>query len=165
MDALRRAVTPLRGTFPIISSHGASFGSCVLTDLDRFGVYAEHVLSANHCLCHVFAYFFAKNCCQLSALIVLSVSNQGWKFFVLFGMEPLEKIIFTVESVRLGCCRKCDGFEVGKLGYDAAMWAVFESTLGCLCPCADDCPYCRSNRPDFLREEIFRSAPSDFSIS
>ena len=124
VDALRRAVTPLWGTFPIIYSHSTPFGSCVLTDLDRFGVYAEYVLFAIHCLCNVFAYFFAKNSSQLSALIVLSASNQVGKIFSLFGMEPLEKIIFTIESKRLSCCRECDDFEVGKFGYNAAMWTI-----------------------------------------
>lgn len=124
VDALGCAITPLWSPLPIIFAHSAAFGPGILADLDRFGVDAENSLFAIHCHRHVLAYFFTKNGRKLTALIVLPASDQVGKAISLFSVEPLEKIIFTVESKRLGCGRECDNFKVGKLGDDAAMWAI-----------------------------------------
>lgn len=125
MHALRGAIAPLRCAFIIIPAHCTAFCSGVLTNLDRFGVNAEHIFITIHCHCYVFAYFLAKNGRELSTLIVFAPTNQIGKTPTPFlGIEPLEKAIFAIKTKSLSRGRKRDDFQIGKLGNNATMRAI-----------------------------------------
>ncbi len=57
---LRRTISPVRRSFNVITSHGTAFRSSVLTDLYRFGVYAEYVLGTIYGYSHILANFLGK---------------------------------------------------------------------------------------------------------
>lgn len=124
VDALRCAVPPLRSAFIITFAHGAAFCAGILTHFDGFGVNAENVLIAIHRHGYVFADFLTEHGCELAALIILASGYQVGQALSFFRMKASEKVIFTIETKRLGRGRECHDLKVGELGYNATMWAI-----------------------------------------
>jgi len=95
-----------------------------LTNFDRLGVNAEHILSPVYCGDTVFPDFLAQLRGQFSVLIVLAADNQVRECISFLSIKVFEQIIFTVKSKCLGCCRKGYNFQIGKLGDHAAMRTI-----------------------------------------
>ena len=95
------------------------FALGVLTDLYRFGIYAEYVLGAIYAYSHILANFLGKPSRQLTSSVELPSANQVWQIILTFVMQTMKKEILAVKSECFGCYCQSHNFEVGKLGDNA----------------------------------------------
>ncbi len=116
MQSLRCAVAPIGSCIRIVLPHDATFGSCVLADLDRFRVYTESILGSINSHCHILADFLCKSGRQLTTGIELPPTNQVWQIVLTLIMQTMEQKIFAVEAQSLCRYAKSNDFEVGKIG-------------------------------------------------
>ena len=90
VHVLRCAVTPGWCMLYIILSHLALVGSCVLADLDGFGVNTEYIIASVNGICNDLPDVLPKQHGLLTALVVLATGNQVWNGPRTFGVQPIE---------------------------------------------------------------------------
>ena len=115
MQTLRGAISPVRRSIHVVTSHGTTLCPCILANLYGFGINAEHILGTVNGDSYILADFFCKSSRQLSTGIELSATDQIWQIFLALMMKTMEKKIFTVESESLGCYAEGYDLEVGEL--------------------------------------------------
>ena len=98
VHVLRGAIAPRRSMFDIIFPYLASASAGVLTDFNRFGINAEHELSAIYCFCHGLTNVFPKLHGFHASLIILTTSDQIGNGFWALRIQPLKKIIVTIDA-------------------------------------------------------------------
>ncbi len=115
VDTLRCALTLLWCAFIIIPTHGTAFSSGVLTNLGRFGGDVEYIHIAMAISLRIFS---PRTAIIFRSLLYWRRRTRLERLAPFLGIEPIEKVIFAVESKSLSCGRECDDFDVGKLGDD-----------------------------------------------
>ena len=115
MQTLRGAISPVRRSIHVVTSHGTTLCPCILANLYGFGINAEHILGTVNGDSYILADFFCKSSRQLSTGIELSATDQIWQILFALMMKAVEKKIFTVESESLGCYAESYDFEIREL--------------------------------------------------
>ena len=115
MQTLRGAISPVRRSIHVVTSHGTTLCPCILADLYGLGINAEHILGSVNGASHILADFLGKPCRQLSTGIELSAADQVWQILLALMVKTMKKEIFTVESESLGRYAEGYDFEVGEL--------------------------------------------------
>ena len=100
----------------IILSHLALVGSCVLADLDGFGVNTEYILASVNAARYCLTDALAKLACQLTALIELTTRNQIRDGSRALLVQAVEQIVLAIHAESLGSYGKSYDFQVGKGG-------------------------------------------------
>ena len=116
MQPLRGAISPVRRSDRIVTPHGATLRSCVLTDLYGLGINTEYILGAVNGDGHILADFFGKPCRQLTSGIELPPAYKVWQIVLALMVQTMEKEIFTVESKSFSCYAEGHDLEVRELG-------------------------------------------------
>ena len=116
MHVLGSTVAPCRSQFVRILSHGATSRSCVLTDLYRFGINAENVLSSIHGGSYILADFLSETVSELSALIVLATGDKIGEMVGTLVLQTMEQLVFAVDTEYFRRGGKCEDFQIRELG-------------------------------------------------
>lgn len=115
MQTLRGTASPVWSCIGIISPHCAVFCPCVLADLYRLRVDAEHILVAVYGHCYILSNFFGKAGCQLAAGIELSAADQIGQVFPALMVQTMKQEILTVDAESLSRYAESYDLKVGKL--------------------------------------------------
>ena len=126
MHALGCTVAPCGGQLRRFPSHCASSGSCVLTNLDRFGVDAEYVFSSINSGCYILSDFLAEAISQFATLIVLSPGDKIGEAICAFILQAMEQIVFAVDAENFRSGRKCEDFQIREPGGNTSTWYISE---------------------------------------
>ncbi len=119
VQTLRGAVSPIRSGLRVVSAHDTTFRPCVLADLYRLGINAEHVLRSVNGDSNLLADFLGKSGRQLTTDIELPAADLVWQIVLALMSQTMKKKIFAIESESLGGYAESDDFEVGKLRNNA----------------------------------------------
>lgn len=87
MKALSCAIAPVGSGIGIVFPHRTSFGSGILTYLNRFGINTENILGTVNGNSYILSNFFSQTSRQLSAGIELPAANQVGQFILTLFME------------------------------------------------------------------------------
>ena len=118
--------SPMWGQLRRFPSHCASSGSCVLTNLDRFGVDAEYVFSSINSGCYILSDFLAEAISQFATLIVLSPGDKIGEAICAFILQAMEQIVFAVDAENFRSGRKCEDFQIREPGGNTSTWYISE---------------------------------------
>ena len=120
VHVLRGAVAPGWCMLYVILTHLAPVGTGVLTNLYRFRIYAEYIFASIYRLGYGLTDILSKHHGFLATLVVLPTRNQVGNSTWAFRIQPLEKIIFTVNTQCLCRDGKCHYLQIGECGYNTA---------------------------------------------
>ena len=102
VQTLRGAVSPIRSGLRVVSAHDTTFRPCVLADLYRLGINAEHVLRSVNGDSNLLADFLGKSGRQLTTDIELPAADLVWQIVLALMSQTMKKKIFAIESESLG---------------------------------------------------------------
>ena len=120
MHVLRGAVAPGWGMLHVIPTHLAPVGAGILANLYRLGIYAEDVFTPIYLLGYGLANVLAEQHGLLTTLIVLPSTNQVGNGIRAFCIQPIEKVILTVNTECLSRDGECHHFQIRECRYDTA---------------------------------------------
>ena len=133
VHVLRGTIAPGWSMVYICFTHRASIGTCILADLDRLGVKAEHKLSSVDGLCYGLANVLAKQTSQLPALVELPTGNKIRNGVWTLSAQTGKEIVLTVDTECFRRDGKCHNLQVGESGNDTTARNI--SPLGYLISC------------------------------
>lgn len=113
---LRSTVAPRRGKAHIPLAHGTPFGTCILTNLHRLGVNAEHKLSSVNDLCCGLTNVLDKQTDLFSALVELATGDEIGNGIGTLVARTGKKIVFTIDTECFGCDGKSHNLQIRESG-------------------------------------------------
>ena len=120
VHVLRGTIAPGWSVLYVVLSHLAPVGTCILTDLYWLGVNTEDRLSSIYRLGYGLANTLTKQHGFLATLVVLPASNQVGNGSGTFCVQPLEEVVFAVNTQCLCRNGKSHHLQIGEGGNNTA---------------------------------------------